>query len=102
MAATQSLKDVAHLLTPTLIQDATHFVDAQFSQATLRHFETTMPPTSPLHICRTGIGSGRRAQKKACRKQVVKKVQVTQKVLESLKDPHTCDPNLDFHWLNMY
>ena len=36
MAATQSLQDVAHLLTPTLYQDATHFVDAQ-SVATMSH-----------------------------------------------------------------
>ena len=36
MAATQSLQDVAHLLTPTLNQDATHFVDAQ-SVATMSH-----------------------------------------------------------------
>ena len=36
MAATQSLQDVAHLLTPILYQDATHFVDAQ-SVATLSH-----------------------------------------------------------------
>ena len=36
MAATRSLQDVAHLLTPTLNQDATHFVDAQ-SVATMSH-----------------------------------------------------------------
>ena len=35
-SATQSLQDVAHLLTPALYQDATHFVDAQ-SVATLSH-----------------------------------------------------------------
>ena len=28
------------------------------------------------------------------------KLQVTEKVLDSLKDPHTCHLNLDFHWLS--
>ena len=36
MAATQSLQDVTHLLTPRVFQDATHFVDAQ-SVATMSH-----------------------------------------------------------------
>ena len=52
-------------------------------------------PTLPLHIGRAPIGSGRRNQK-GMSQTGGEKVQVTQKLFESLKDPHTCDLNLDF------
>ena len=65
-------------------------------------FQSSLPlplhhlaPTLPLHIGRTPIGSGRRAQK-GMTQTGGEKVQVTQKLFESLKDPHTCDLNLDF------
>ena len=49
MAATQSLQDVAHLLTPTLYQDATHFVDAQ-SVATMSHTNKSICAAVRLYL----------------------------------------------------
>ena len=75
MAATQSLQDVAHLLTPALYQDATHFVDAQsvaamshtnksiceavrgfllsYKQRVLTAFEAGAGPECQVHVWRT-------------------------------------------------